>query len=80
MEIGNRLTATRGKGVKGNGGKKVKGLVKEHVLLTHGHGQRGGMDCGSGVWDRMEDGNGEKIGTTVTEYTRTIFFFKKGNC
>ena len=33
---------------RGNGGKKRKGLVKEHVWMTHGHGQR----CGDGLWEQ----------------------------
>ena len=28
-------------------GKKGKGLVKEHVCMTHGHGQW----CGDGLWE-----------------------------
>ena len=28
---------------------------------------RVGMDCGSGGWDGMKEGKGEKIGTTVIE-------------
>ena len=30
-----------------NGGKKGKGLVKEHVWMTHGHGQQ----CGDWLWE-----------------------------
>ena len=40
METRNRQTVTRGEGDKG--GKKGKGLVKEQVRMTHGHGQQGG--------------------------------------
>ena len=43
METRNRLTLTRGKaGGEGKETKKEKGLVKEQVRMTHGHGQRGG--------------------------------------
>ena len=66
METRNRLTATRGEEEADKRGKE-KGLVKEQVKMTHGHGQQGGIDCGSGVWVyRAEEGNG-KIGTTVIE-------------
>ena len=48
-----------------SGGKKGKGLVREHVWMTHGHGQQ----CGNGLWERragwVEKGKGGKIGTTV---------------
>ena len=41
-----------------DGGKKGKGLVKEHVLMTHGHGQR----CGDGLreWDGGGLGRGRQ--------------------
>ena len=39
-ETWNRLTVARGGG--DNGGEKGKGLVKEHVQMTHGHGQQCG--------------------------------------
>ena len=54
-------------GQVGKDGKKRKGLVKEHVYVTHGHGQQGG----DRLWEQgvgwMEEGKGEKIGTTVIE-------------
>ena len=58
MVTGNRLTAARGKGVGDNGGKKGKGLVKEHVGMTHGHGQQGG----DGLWEQRmgQDGGGQR--------------------
>lgn len=47
-----------------NGGKKGKGLDREHVWMTHGHGQVWDWLWESGV-DSMEDGKGGKFGTTV---------------
>ena len=59
----------RGEGGGDNGGKKGKALVKEHVWMTHGHGQH----CGNWLWEQgvgwVEEGKGEKIGTTVIELT-----------
>ena len=40
--------AVSGEGEVGTHWKKVKGLVKEHVGRTHGHGQGVGTDYGSG--------------------------------
>ena len=31
-----------------NGGKKGKGLVKDHVWMAHRHGQQ----CGDGLWEQ----------------------------
>ena len=49
-------------GVVGNKGKKGKGLVKEHVWMTHGHGQQ----CGDWLWESgvgwVEEGKGRKLG------------------
>ena len=54
-----------GMGERDNGGNKEKGLlVKEHVWMTHGHGQW----CGDWLWDVgvgwAEDGKGGEIGMT----------------
>ena len=50
-----------------NGGKKGKGLIKEHVQMTHGQGQQ----CGDWLWDPgvgwMEEDRGEKFGKTIIE-------------
>ena len=50
-----------------NGGKKGKGLDKEHLWMTHGHRQQ----CGDWLWGVgvgwAEEGEGGKIGTTVIE-------------
>ena len=46
METWNRVTAARGEEGRGNRGKKGKGLVKEYVWMTHGHGQW----CGDWLW------------------------------
>ena len=64
MGAGNTLIAARGKG-GGEGGEKGKGLVKEHVWMTHGHGQQGGD--GWWEWGMRQDGGGKtgKTGTTV---------------
>ena len=35
--------------------------------MTHGHGQQGGMDCGSRGWGGMEEGKGGKTGSAVIE-------------
>ena len=43
---------TRGEGGGDNGGVKGKGLDKEHVWMTHGHGQ----ECGS--WLTVGAGGG----------------------
>ena len=44
------------------GGRKGKGLVREHVWMTHGHGQQ----CGDWLWVRgvgwAEKGKGGKMG------------------
>ena len=57
----------RGWGRVDNIGKKGKGLVKEHVWMTHRQEQQ----CGDGLWELgvgwAEEGKGEKIGTTVIE-------------
>ena len=48
------------------GGKKRKGLVKQQVWMTQGHGQQcGGLTVGAGGWP--EEGKGGKIWTTVVE-------------
>ena len=39
METWNRLIAVGGEGGVGNGGRKGKGLVKEHVQMMRGHRQ-----------------------------------------
>ena len=50
-----------------NGGKKGKGLVNEHVWMTHGRGQQGGDRLWeSGLGGAMES-NGGKIGTAGIE-------------
>ena len=46
-------------GVGGNGGKKGKGIVKEHVWMTHRHEQEGG----NGLWEgRMGQDRGGQRG------------------
>ena len=52
METRNRLTAARGEEKGGNGGKKGKGTVKEHIRVTHAHG----------LWEQGagRDGGGQK--------------------
>ena len=47
-----------------NGGKKGKGLDKEHVWMTHGLDNSVGTVCGSKGWDGRGRAKG-KIGTTV---------------
>ena len=49
------------------GGKKGKGLVKEHVWMTHGHGQQSGDELWEQGVGQDEGGQRGKIGTTVTE-------------
>lgn len=45
---------------KGGGwGKKGKGSAKQHACLTHGHGQRCGVDPAEGRW---EQGGGDQRG------------------
>ena len=54
-----------GEGV--NGGKRGKGLDKEHVWMACGHGQQ----CGNWLWKWgmrwVEEGKGGNIETTVIE-------------
>ena len=65
MVTWNSLTAARENGGVDNGGKKGKGLVKEHVWMTHGHEQLGGDWLGvGGTGQRRAMG---EIGTTVIE-------------
>ena len=46
METENSLTAARGKGgLEGNGGRKGKGVVKEHVGMTHADMDNGVGTC-----------------------------------
>ena len=56
-----------GRGKGHNGGKKGKGLLKEHVWMTHRHEQ----ECGNRLWEcgvvSAEEGKEGKIGTTVIE-------------
>ena len=58
-----------------NGGKKGEGLFKEHVWMTHGHGQVWGLTVGV---EGGLDGGGQrgKIRTTVIEYQ---YFLKRKN-
>ena len=63
MEIRNILTGTRGEMGGKKGGEKRKGLVKEQVYMTHGHGQQGGD------WVCEQGGGrtrGEQCGRTET--------------
>ena len=56
-----------GRGKEDNGGKKGKGLVKEHVWMTHRHGQQSEewlWEWGGGLGG---GGQREKIGTTLIE-------------
>lgn len=60
METEDRLTTGRGKGAmgRGNSGKQGKGLVNEHVGMTHG--QQGGDGLGNGGWGWTDEGKGGK--------------------
>ena len=52
METRKRLTVTRGNEGGGKGRKEEKGLVKDQVQMTHGHGQQGG----DRLWECREGG------------------------
>ena len=54
------------RGRRGVTGKEGEGQAKEHEQRTHGHGQWGGIDCGS-EGGGVGASNEEKGGTTVTE-------------
>ena len=54
---------TREEGEGDNGGKKGKGLDKEHVWMTHGQGQQGG----NRLWEWGMGWAEEGSGTTVIE-------------
>ena len=63
METRNRLIVTREVGGGGDKSRnKGKGLVKEHVWMTHGHGQQ----CGDWLWEQgvgwVEEDKWEKLG------------------
>ena len=61
------LILGKGEGEEDTSGRKGKGLVKEPIWMTHGHGQQ----CGDWLWEHVvgcvEKGKGGKIGTTVIE-------------
>ena len=59
IETWNRLTAVRGEG-EGGTGWKMKGLAKEHICMTHGHGQPCG-DC-LREWEGGLGGGGQRGG------------------
>ena len=48
MEIKNKLTVMKREPGGGLQGKEVKGQGKKHEQRTHGHGQWGRFDSGSG--------------------------------
>ena len=54
---------------QGTGWKKVKELAKEHICITHEHGQWWGDWWGDCVWegrgDRCKWAKGEKVGTAL---------------
>ena len=57
----------RGEGERDNGGKKGKGLIKEHVWMTDGHGQQCEKWLQEWGLRWAEEGKGGKIGTTIIE-------------
>ena len=46
----NGLIAIRGEAGRGNWMKKMKGLVKKHMCMTHGHRQQCGDCLKEGAW------------------------------
>lgn len=52
--------------------KQVKGLVKEHVSISHGHGQWCGECQGMGRWGWMEVGKRGKWGKSAIVSTLNI--------
>ena len=73
METWNKLTVMVG-GERDNGGKKGTGLDKEHVWVTHGHGQH----CGNWLGAGGGMGGGGKRGKNWDNYNRiTIKKWKK---
>ena len=73
MEQTNSDQRREGKG--DNGGKKEKGLDKEHVCMTHGHGQW----CGDLLWEQGEGCMKEDTGGNWDNYNRTTInkFYEK---
>ena len=56
-----------GRGKGDNGGKKGKGQLKEHVWMTHGHGQQ----CGNWLWEQACGmGGGGQRKKKVDNYNR----------
>ena len=61
-----------------NGGKKGKGLIKEHVWMTHGHGQL----CGNWLWEREVGWNWNNCNRIpnlelILKYTNFLKIIKK---
>ena len=57
------------------GGKKGKGIVKEHVYRIHGQSQGGGgrgTECGRWCMGRAGESDGGKLGTTVIEQHKNL--------
>ena len=73
------ITKSKGRGMEGNGGKKQKGLIKEHVWLTHGHGH--GQQCGDWLWEpRGGLGRGGQRGENWYNSNRINKNKKRGQC
>ena len=73
------ITKSKGRGMEGNGGKKEKGLIKEHVWLTPGHGH--GQQYGDWLWEpRGGLGRGGQRGENWYNSNRINKNKKRGQC